>query len=209
MFNPAAASTAPATATELDELEILKTRARTMGIVFSNNIGVSTLREKIEAKMAETTVTSGNQTNPLESGAGATGASNQANVEPTATPSLREYLLKSEMALVRVRITNLDPKKKDLPGEIITVANQYIGTVRKYVPFGEVTDNGYHVPQCIFKVLDSRRFLNIRTIRDAKSGRIRVETNYAKEFALEVLPQLTNEELNQLAANQAAGRNVD
>ena len=113
------------------------------------------------------------------------------------------------MALVRVRITNLDPKKKDLPGEIITVANQYIGTVRKYVPFGEVTDNGYHVPQCIFKVLDSRRFLNIRTIRDAKSGRIRVETNYAKEFALEVLPQLTNEELNQLAANQAAGRNVD
>lgn len=209
MFNPAAASTAPATATELDELEILKTRARTMGIVFSNNIGVSTLREKIEAKMAETTVTSGNQTNPLESGAGATGASNQVGTEPIATPSLREYLLRTEMALVRVRITNLDPKKKDLPGEIITVANQYIGTVRKYVPFGEVTDNGYHVPQCIFKVLDSRRFLNIRTIRDAKSGRIRVETNYAKEFALEVLPQLTNEELNQLAANQAAGRNVD
>lgn len=209
MFNTAAASTAPATASELDELEILKTRARTMGIVFSNNIGVSTLREKIEAKMAETTVTSGNQTNPLESGAGATGASNQKSPEPVATPSLREYLLRSEMALVRVRITNLDPKKKDLPGEIITVANQYIGTVRKYVPFGEVTDNGYHVPQCIFKVLDSRRFLNIRTIRDAKSGRIRVETNYAKEFALEVLPQLTNEELNQLAANQAAGRNVD
>lgn len=209
MFNTAAASTAPAIASELDELEILKTRARTMGIVFSNNIGVSTLREKIEAKMAETTVTSGNQTNPLESGVGATGASNQKSPEPVDTPSLREYLLKSEMALVRVRITNLDPKKKDLPGEIITVANQYIGTVRKYVPFGEVTDNGYHVPQCIFKVLDSRRFLNIRTIRDAKSGRIRVETNYAKEFALEVLPQLTNEELNQLAANQAAGRNVD
>lgn len=209
MFNTAAASTAPATASELDELEILKTRARTMGIVFSNNIGVSTLREKIEAKMAETTVTSGNQTNPLESSAGATGASNQKGPEPVDTPSLREYLLRSEMALVRVRITNLDPKKKDLPGEIITVANQYIGTVRKYVPFGEVTDNGYHVPQCIFKVLDSRRFLNIRTIRDAKSGRIRVETNYAKEFALEVLPQLTNEELNQLAANQAAGRNVD
>jgi hypothetical protein len=108
------------------------------------------------------------------------------------------------MKLVRLRITNLDPKKKDLPGEIITVANRYLGTVRKYIPFGEVTDNGYHVPYCIYTELQSRQFLNIRTIKDQRTGTNRIETTLAREFALEILPPLTKEELDRLATSQIA-----
>lgn len=117
----------------------------------------------------------------------------------------RADLIKEQMKLVRCRIQNLDPKKAELPGEIFTVANRILGTVRKYVPYGEVTDNGYHLPYIIYKQLEDRRFLNIRT--STKNGQVRVESNWAKEFAIEVLPPLTQEELDRLAAAQAAAGN--
>ena len=40
---------------------------------------------------------------------------------------------------------DLDPKKKDLPGEVVTFANEYLGTVRVFVPFGEQTEDGWHI----------------------------------------------------------------
>ena len=110
------------------------------------------------------------------------------------------------MRLVRLRITNMDPKKKDLPGEILTVANDYLGTVRKFIPFGEVTDNGYHVPYCLYMMMKERRFLNIRTTK--KNGQIQVSSGWATEFAFEELPPLTQHELDRLAAAQAAAGGI-
>jgi hypothetical protein len=178
---------------EPTELDLLKDRARLMGIVFSNNIGIETLRQKIEDKMNGEPEKQEVTTNPL--------------VQDTPAKSkmtMREELLSVAMKLVRVRITNLDPKKKDLPGEIFTVANEYIGNVRKYIPYGEQSDDGYHIPQCIYDQLEARKFLNIRTIKDSRTGAPRVSTSWAKEFALEVLPQLTRAELDKLAAAQKA-----
>jgi hypothetical protein len=191
---------------QVDELTMLKQRARMMGIEFSNNIGIEKLRERIQAKMDGETPApepTPEQPNALQTptSSGSTGSSEKPI-------SLRQYLQREKMKLVRLRITNLDPKKKDLPGEIFTVANEYLGTVRKYVPYGEVTDDGYHVPYCIYKELESRRFLNIRT-RQARNGQqVQVESAWAKEFALEVLPPLTKEELRKLAAAQAAAGGV-
>lgn len=181
------------TTTQPSELEVLKTRAKLIGVTFSNNISVDTLREKIKEKLE------GNSDSPK---AEVNALTMEATSKPT--PSLRDYLMAEQMKLVRVRITNMDPKKKDIPGEIITVANEYLGTVSKYIPFGEVTDNGYHIPQCLFTELESRRFLNIRVIKDTRTGTNRVETNNAREFALEVLPPLTKDELKDLAIAQAA-----
>jgi hypothetical protein len=121
--------------------------------------------------------------------------------------TLRERLFKDNMKLIRVRITNLDPKKKDLPGEIITVANRYIGTVKKFVPYGEVTDGGYHIPYVIFKMLKKRKFLNIRS-RKGANGQDITETNYVNEFAIEELPMLTQAELTRLAQAQIAAGSV-
>lgn len=188
------------------ELDMLKDRARMMGITFSNNISVETLRKKISDKMegkadeldpnpGKPAVEDTFAPNPL---AGDTGSA------PVKRKSLRQHLRDEQMKLVRLRITNLDPKKKDLPGEIFTVANEHLGTVRKYIPYGEVTDDGYHVPYIIFKQLEARRFLNIRTIKDRRTGTTRVESGWAKEFALEVLEPLTKVELNQLATAQIA-----
>lgn len=183
--------------TEQDERQALMARARIMGIEFSNNIGTDTLRERINAKMEGTTAPSEEvQPNPLDAGSAA----------PVKKRTLRQVQHDEQMKLVRLRIQNLDPKKKDLPGEIFTVANEYLGTVKKFVPYGEVTEEGYHVPYCIYRMMDARKFLNIRTVKDRRTGIERVESTWAKEFALEVLPQLSAKELAELAnAQKAAG----
>lgn len=178
----------------VSELDLLKQRARLMGIQFSNNIGVDALKKKIEEATSEPK----DQVNPLG-----------PDIPEEETPmQLRRRIRDENMRLVRIRITCLDPKKKDLQGEILTVANEYIGTVRKFVPFGEVTEEGYHVPFILFKMLKRRKFLNIKTIKDKRTGTTRVESSYVPEFAIEVLDQLTESELKQLAAAQSAAGSV-
>lgn len=184
----------------VDEKAMLMQRARLMGLNVSNNIGLETLRQRIQdhldGKEKEKPVAT-----PLVDPA-------LPKNEPGKTPSLRQHLYNDAMKLVRIRITNLDPKKKDLHGEIITVANEHLGTVKKFVPYGEVTDNGYHVPNCIYMLLKNRKFLNIRTRKD-KSGQITVEQNWAQEFAIEVLPPMTQEELDQLKTAQLASGSLN
>jgi hypothetical protein len=186
--------------TDSTELIMLKQRAQLLGIQHSNNISAATLREKINKKLeaseavdqtkADVLIENEDPVNPLQP-------------VPEKKKTFRQITIAENMRLIRCRITNLDPKKKDLPGEIFTVANEYLGTVRKYVPFGEVTDDGFHVPYCIYKMMDNRKFLNLRT-RKLPNGQTRIEQSWAKEFALEILPQLTPAEISKLATAQAA-----
>lgn len=184
---------------QVDELAVLKQRARLMGITFSPNIGLAALKAKVNEKMNE-------EDKPAEKAEPSVNPLGETPVDPDKpeTPAqIRKRIQKKALKLVRCRITNLDPKKKDLPGEIITVANEYLGTVRKFVPFGEQTDDGYHLPQCLFDLLQERKFLNIRTVK-GPNGTPMVKHEYVREFALEVLPPLTQAELDKLAAAQAA-----
>ncbi len=178
----------------VDERALLMQRARMMGLNISNNIGLETLKQRIEDHMnGKPDVV---EKTPL--------MADPALPNAGKKKSLRQHLMEDAMKLVRIRITNLDPKKKDLQGEIITVANEYIGTVKKFVPFGEVTENGYHVPNVIYKALKRRKFLNIRVRKNGPRGQVAVEQNWAQEFAIEVLPPLSKEELQQLATAQLA-----
>lgn len=188
------------------QLDILKQRARLMGLTFSNNIGIDALRAKINAKLEGETQEQANEENASLDSAPVAPALNQTGSDRKLTP--REKLYQEQMALVRCRITNLDPKKKDLPGEIFTVANRVLGTVRKFIPFGEATDNGYHIPMILYNELASRKFLHIRSFKNKATGQIQVETKWMKEFALEVMPQLTKEELDRLATAQIAAGTV-
>lgn len=203
---PVAATTSGAETEELTitpeaEKSMLMQRARLMGLNVSNNIGLETLRKRIQDHL------DGKQEdNKPEVPAMADPAI--AKAPAGKVKSLRQHLHDDAMRLVRVRIANLDPKKKDLQGEIITVANEYLGTVRKFVPYGEVTDGGYHIPMCIYNLLRKRKFLNIRTTK-SKNGEIKVEQNWASEFSIEVLPPLTPEELKQLATAQIAAGSVN
>lgn len=206
-----------------DELTMLKQRATLMNIPFSNNIGLDALRAKVKAKIegdtaeqneadeaiARQEAEAANQKEPeivntnTASQTEAPKVNALSGVEVEKPLTLREHLRREKLKLVRVRITNLDPKKKDLPGEIITVANEYLGTVRKFVPFGEMTDNGYHIPQVIYDMLKERTFVSIKT-RKGANGQLIVEHQNAREFALEILDPLTPEEIAKLAAAQSA-----
>jgi hypothetical protein len=187
-------------ASQYDELSLLKQRARLMGVDFSNNIGIEKLRERIQTKLDSNSshdMTMTGEINPLA-----------GDTEITDKPlSIRERLIRDEMKLVRLRITNMDPKKAGLPGEILTVGNEYIGTVRKFIPYGEVTDDGYHVPHILYTELQDRKFLEIKSVKD-KGGQVKVITRWVKEFALEVLPPLTQDEIKRLAVVQAAAGGV-
>lgn len=188
-----------------DQLAILKQRATIMGITFSNNIGIEALRAKIDAKLnKEQSVTVAEANDAMDSAPKAPALGQ--NADRALTPN--EQLRREQLALVRCRITNLDPKKRDLPGEIVTVANRVLGTVRKFIPFGELTENGYHIPRVLFNELDSRKFNHVRSYKDKRTGQQVVDSKWVKEFSLEILPPLDQEELNRLATAQIAAGSV-
>lgn len=169
-----------------EALNSLKARADLLGIKYKSNIGVEALKTKIEEHLA-----------PKEDEAPLSRTEQMAAVRREA----REKALR----LVRVRITCMNPSKKDLHGEIFTVANRYIGNITKFVPFNDESEGGYHVPQALLNVIKARKFLDIRTRANRNnSADIKVSTKFVPEFAIEELPQLTEEELNELKAAQAA-----
>ena len=174
-----------------DELAILKDMATKMGITYSPNIGIAALKKKIEDKRS-----------------GSEQETEGTEPKKETEAQMRKRLQDEALKLVRLRITNLNPAKKNIPGEILTIANSYIGTVRKYVPYGETTEDGYHVPYCLYKFMKARKFLSIRTFKDKKTGRIDVKQSWAPEFALEILPPLTQKQLDDLAKAQAAAGSI-
>lgn len=184
---------------QVDEMTILKQRATMMGIKFSNNIGLEALRKKVADAQEGITEQEQPEVNPL--------ATTTSAVQEDKL-SMAQRIRLENTRLVRVRIQNLDPKKKDLPGEILTVANDYMGTVRKYVPYGEATDNGYHIPYCLYKLLKNRKFLHV-SVKKGRNGKERVEQQWVREFAIEILPQLTEEELKQLGQAQLAAGSLN
>lgn len=193
----------PVEPVKVDELASLKAKADTLGINYPNNIGVDALRAKINEKL--------NPAPEVKEEVDVDPATDQETLplnEVTDMAVLRRRMYEENMALVRVRISNLNPAKKDIPGEFITVHNKYLGTVKKYIPFGEATDNGYHVPRILLETLKARKFLSMKTKRDRNTGNDLPVTQWVKEFAIEELPPLTKEELEQLARQQAAAKGM-
>lgn len=190
----------------LNELDVLKQRADQMGISYKSNIGVEALKAKINAKLDD-------KPDPGE------GDENAPTTEDTTPPAaaaaarpkskaeqeqeIRDQQHKQMLALVRVRISCLNPAKAQIKGEIITVANKYIGTVRKFIPFGEQTDNGYHVPRILLDELKNRKFNQV-SVKKGQNGQQLPVQRLVPEFAIEELPPLSPAELAKLAAAQAA-----
>lgn len=181
---------------QVDELTLLKRRADKLGVSYSNNIGLETLKERV-AKAME-----GNKEPEVKKEAKDEGAG-----EAQSLVELRAEKRKEAMKLVRIRYTNMNSRKKDVPGEFFTVANGIIGTIKRYVPYGEAAENGWHVENAIYKMMKRRTFTTTVTKRDDK-GRPYNTSVERKEFAIEVLEPLTQEQLDQLAKDQRASGRV-
>jgi hypothetical protein len=177
--------------TTQDELVALKARADMMGVTYHPSIGLEKLREKVNAAVA------GETTEPETPEPSAAAVINTA----VETEGQKTKRLKDDAArLVRIRLTCMNPAKSEWPGEIISVGNARVGAFSKFIPFN--ADEGWHVPNIIYKALADRMCQVFVTSTDSRGNKSR-KGKLIREFAIEILPELNAEELHDLAQRQA------
>ena len=177
------------------EMEELKIQAKRIGLKVSPNIGLDTLREKVRAALSDELVEA-----EAEEAA-------EVLAESKLTPAQRRAQAKADaLALVRVKITNLNPFKREWTGEVLCASNDVVGTVKKMIPFG--SDKPYHVPRIILNMMQEKEcqiFIPFTLPNGDKSRKGKL----IKEYSIEILPPLTQAELASLAAEQAARNSID
>jgi hypothetical protein len=169
--------------------EKLRENGKLMGLTFSPNEGVVSMRQKLaearEQLLQEPLIQ--DVALPVD----------ERKAELDARKALRMEMTK----LVRVRIACLNPAKSELPGEIFTVHNDVVGTVKKFVPYNEAGES-YHVPYFLYKFLKRKKYLQI--VPPPKGARTAATTKMVPEFSIEILEPLTAAELKELARAQGA-----
>lgn len=108
--------------------------------------------------------------------------------------------------LVRVNVTCMNPNKRQWKGEVFTVGNKVIGTIRKFVMFD--TPEGFHVPEVILNVMEGKQcqvFVDVVLPggKKTKKGKL------IPEFSIKRLDALTKEQLDDLAKRQAMSGSID
>lgn len=215
----------------VDPLVSLKAKADLMGITYHPSIGLDKLREKVNAKLEgtdEEEEEAGDveplpeevvSTIPAPSVLAAVEApapvveqvpvTTEASTMPPANETKdqrRNRLRREATALVRVVVVCMNPNKTEWPGELFSVGNSVVPTVKKFVPFNN--DAGYHIPRIIYNMMQERKCQVFYNVTDKNGNRIR-KSKLIKEFSIEVLPPLTEAELRALAQQQAMRRGED
>lgn len=219
----------------MESIEDIRAAAKLHGIAFSGNTGADTLKSKIvshlETLQEKADTETKEEETPMTQAADILGAIKEDEIEvakvpekkgPTIDellamdemhepdPQIRRLIIRAKaLRLVRVRVTNLDPADSMIPGAIISVQSKYTGKVAKYVPYGDESENGYHIPQIIYDHMKDQKFA-LR--KEAKGGRFGVKTyktSLVPKFSIEVLPPLTKKEIEELAALQRASQAID
>lgn len=172
-----------------DEMTSLKARADLLGIPYHPSIGLDKLRDKVAN--------------------GISGTKEEVETKPVVKESEQAQLsrLRDEaLELVRIRVSCMNPAKKEWDGEMFSVGNSLVGTQKKFVPFNN--EEGWHVPRIIFNMIVDRECQIFVSSKDSRGNLIR-KPKRIKEFAVEVLPRLTAEELDELARRQAMAKSID
>lgn len=168
-----------------DELTALKARADLLGVTYHPSIGLEKLREKVNAALSST--------------------EQDASVTQPSEAEERAEMQRKAAELVRIRVTCMNPAKKEWEGEIFTTGNAVVGTFKKFVPFN--ADEGWHVPRMILEMMQQRECQVFTTVKSKNGVSVR-KGKLIKEFAIEILPPLTEQELKDLAQRQAMAGSV-
>lgn len=178
------------------ELATLKTKADTLGVEYSPNIGAEKLRERISAKLAE------------QDSEDAKVIAEEPKVVETQA-QLYERLRMDALRMVRVNVSPMDPALKEYDGDFFSVTNGVVRTVRKYVKFN--TSDGWHIPNIIYQQLINATcqiFVNVPDERTGGKAK-KKQGKLVPRFSVQVLPDLTEEELAKLEADQKARGAID
>ena len=178
-------------------LEKLKEQANELGITFHPNIKEEALQVKIDRKLEEQGVEPDQDFSHI-----------WRKIDPVPRPELSERqkkmkAIKDANRLVRVTINCQNPHKRGYKGQIFQAGNALVPTVKKYVPF----NTPWLVPHILVEQIEQYKCQDFRTERD-ELGREYTEGFEIKEFAVAYLPELTEQEFEDLKKKQAVAGNI-
>jgi hypothetical protein len=111
------------------------------------------------------------------------------------------------MKLIRVIVRPNDPLKLESGGEIFTYGSNVINNgkaVKKYVPFNN--EEGWHIPNIIYQNIIATECQIFKKI--TRNGQDTMEAVKIKAYNVEVLPALTQIEIDKIAIKQKATSSV-
>ncbi len=182
-------------------LEQLKELADKNGIEYRYNSGEELLKSKL--------VDHGIDISQIKEDAPIKFLSIRDSAEAPKAFSIRETpaeTIKRAMKQIHVEITCLHPDKQEYQGEIITVGNAVMPEKKMMVVYNHPT----HIPQIMYDVLLSKRHLVHLKKKSETAGF--PDVNYTKlvpTYSIQVLPDLTIEEIEAIKLRQLATNSVD
>lgn len=179
----------------IDELALLKERADIMGVSYHPNIGIEKLKSKLADKIAGVTDEQIDEEVATITDAEESTVAVVAELTPAQLKAQRKQ---DALRLVRIRMTSMNPSKANMKGEIFSVGNAEIGMIKKYIPYN--AEQGWHVPNIILQELYNRKFMNHFEVKI--DGKVVNRHRLIPEYAIEILPPLTEAELNELKQRQ-------
>jgi hypothetical protein len=219
-----------------DSITDLRKVAKDLEIPHSGNTGLDTLREKIMKVLEDRIVSNPNSRDEFSSSFGGLddmfgedgldeievakpipkkkgpSVSQMLKMDPSEIEdvALRRNVIRAQaLRMVRVRIQNVDPADSVLDGGIITILNKYTSKVSKYVPYGEESEGGYHIPWMLYEHLRDWKFPLRKEVKGGQFGVKTYKTTMVNKFKIDILPMLTMDELKELANHQRAAQSID
>jgi hypothetical protein len=118
---------------------------------------------------------------------------------PETEGQKKNRLRREAMALVRVRVSCMDPQKKNLKGELLCVSNRNFGTVQRFIPF----NREWHIEKVLYDAMMEKEYMVFDREKTGRAGIEVVTPRNVPAFNIQVLPPLTKGELKDLAQRQA------
>lgn len=166
---------------ETKELSELREIATELALEFPKNISKAKLIDKIIADEEEVN-----------------GVYTEAKTVK-AKPETVAQLKKRMSNLIRCKVSARDPQFHGRRGVTMQVGNSH-EVVGKFIPFNVV----WHAQEPVIQSLRRKKFRETR-FETAPDGKTQIPvTTFHESFLIEELPQLTDKELKQLAADQSA-----
>lgn len=180
--------------TELDTaIASLKKQADRLGIQYKSNTSVATLQKAIQDKLEGTTA--GSDSDAPVSQAATVGGSGKT----------KEQIIAEATKLVRVVITAMESTKaSNLDSEMFSAGNAIVGTISRTIPFGVE----WHVEQILLNTIKEKKFQLFTSKRNAQGVEI-TTARLVPAYSIVYLDPLTQEELDELAAQQLRTRSLE
>ena len=182
------------------EDEDIRAELESHGISLHHKTGSEKLKNTLKEVLAGTyKVSAEEDTAPTE----------KAVVPPNSVKKLtpKEHLKKltkeqRALRMQRIVVSPNDPLMSSYNGLIFTVGSSSVNKgrmIKKYVPFNN--DDGWHVPQIIIDQIEAAEMQKFKQVT-LPNGEKTLQPYITKKFNVQILPPLTKEEMEQLAAAQ-------